>query len=224
MTIPGWAQGNSYSSYGKGSVQGAITPNARPQSLTSSSNFYTRSKPQYEEFQTASFLSVRSYGARGDGVTDDTANLQNAISKAQAEGLILYIDAGTYKVTSTINIPSGSRIVGETYPVIMAGGNGFFTDINNPQVVLRVGQPGETGTVELSDMIISTQGAQSGAILIEWNLEAPSSSPAGMWDVHTRVGGFAGSQLQVSIFDAAGSFQVCLLTRTDCSMCQDSRH
>jgi glucan 1,3-beta-glucosidase len=46
-------------------------------------------------------------------------------------------------------------------------------------------------------MIVSTQGAQPGAVLIEWNLAAPTDSPAGMWDVHGRIGGFAGSQLQV---------------------------
>jgi len=46
-------------------------------------------------------------------------------------------------------------------------------------------------------MIVSTQGAQAGATLIEWNL-ATSGTPSGMWDVHTRVGGFVGSDLQVA--------------------------
>lgn len=46
-------------------------------------------------------------------------------------------------------------------------------------------------------MIVATQGTQAGAILIEWNL-ATSGTPSGMWDVHTRVGGFAGSDLQIS--------------------------
>jgi glucan 1,3-beta-glucosidase len=37
---------------------------------------------------------------------------------------------------------------------------------------------------------------QGGAILIEYNLETDAGS--GLWDVHTRIGGFAGSNLQVS--------------------------
>ena len=37
---------------------------------------------------------------------------------------------------------------------------------------------------------------QGGAILIEYNLAASAGS--GLWDVHTRVGGFAGSNLQVA--------------------------
>jgi glucan 1,3-beta-glucosidase len=45
-------------------------------------------------------------------------------------------------------------------------------------------------------MIVSTQGSTPGAVLIEWNLAAASGS--GMWDVHTRIGGFAGSQQQVA--------------------------
>lgn len=49
-------------------------------------------------------------------------------------------------------------------------------------------------------MFISTQGGTAGAVLIEYNL-APSdcdcdAEPAGMWDVHIRIGGFAGSDLQ----------------------------
>ena len=62
---------------------------------------------------------------------------------------------------------------------------------------MKVGLAGEVGIVEWSDMIVSTQGPQAGAILIEWNL-ASKGAPSGMWDVHTRIGGFAGSELQVA--------------------------
>lgn len=73
----------------------------------------------------------------------------------------------------------------------------FFADINRPRPVVQVGTAGQTGTVEWSDMIVSTQGAQAGAILIEWNL-ATAGTPSGIWDVHARVGGFTGSKLQVA--------------------------
>ncbi len=72
-----------------------------------------------------------------------------------------------------------------------------FNNINAPKVVVQVGtSSGQAGYVELSDFVVSTQGAQAGATLIEWNL-ATSGTPSGMWDVHTRIGGFTGSQLQV---------------------------
>lgn len=46
-------------------------------------------------------------------------------------------------------------------------------------------------------MIVATQGPQAGAILNEWNLSF-SGTPSGMWDVHTRIGGVKGSQLQLA--------------------------
>ena len=70
--------------------------------------------------------------------------------------------------------------------------------MNNPVPVVQVGKQGETGSIEWSDMLVSTHGAQAGAILIQWNLDASSSTPAGIWDVHTRIGGFAGSNLQLA--------------------------
>lgn len=132
----------------------------------------------------------------GNAVTDDTAALQSIINSATAAGQIVYFDAGIYRITSTLSIPPGAKIVGEEYPIIMSSGS-FFNDQTNPKPVVQVGTPGQTGQVEWSDMIVSTQGTQAGAVLIEWNL-ATSGTPSGMWDVHTRIGGFKGSNLQVA--------------------------
>ena len=49
----------------------------------------------------------------------------------------------------------------------------------------------------MCSFIVGTQGAQAGAILITYNL-ATFGTPSGIWDVHTRIGGFAGSNLQVA--------------------------
>jgi glucan 1,3-beta-glucosidase len=196
-TIAGWGQGHSYTPSGPTVFQGPITPNSRPSSLLSGDRFYTRAKPQYQSLAVSSFISARDSGARGDGTTDDTGALQNAINSAASAGKILFLDAGYYKVTGTIYIPAGSKITGESYPVIMSSGS-FFADMNNPQPVVQVGKSGESGTVEWSDTIVSSQGAQAGAIFIEYNLASSATSPTGLWDVHTRVGGFAGSQLQLS--------------------------
>lgn len=233
--ITAWAEGPFYSPAGRCLVSGAVESHPRPASLVvqtplepdgngnrSMSNYYTRSKPQYEDLPLSSFVSVRSYGAKGDGATDDTNALQNALWYAKAGNKVLFVDAGTYRVTKTIFIPSGSRIVGEAYPVILASGYAYFADMNNPRVVVQVGRPGDTGTVEWSDMIISTAGPQPGAILIQWNLANAATDPAGMWDVHTRIGGFLGSGLQVNhdIFD---KYQ-CWLTLIDIRMSYNSRN
>jgi glucan 1,3-beta-glucosidase len=197
MTIPAWGNGHSYSgTSGPVEFAGPITPNPRPAALLSNGRYYTRSKPQYENLPASAFISLRSSGARGDGAADDTAALQRAIDTAVGQGKVLFIDYGLYRVTNTIRIPPGAKIVGESFPVILSSG-AFFNDVNNPKPVVQVGSTsGQAGQVELTDFIVSTMNAQAGAICIEWNL-ASSGTPSGMWDVHVRIGGFTGTQQQV---------------------------
>lgn len=133
----------------------------------------------------------------GDGKTDDTSALNAAIQSAVSAGQVLYLDHGDYLVTGTIDVPAGAQIVGESYSVILSSGD-FFNDESSPQPVVRIGQSGDSGTAQLSDLIVSSQGTQAGAILIQYNLAAPAGSPSGLWDVHTRIGGFAGSDLQLA--------------------------
>lgn len=194
-TIAAWGQGHKYGATGPVNFQGPFTPTARVPSLLSGTNYYSRSKPQYESLLASSFLSVRSAGATGNGKTDDSAAIQAVLTKAASTGQVVYFDSGDYLVTTTIYFPPSIKVVGEAYAVILSSGS-FFAYKTAPKPVIQVGKPGDVGTIEWSDMIVSSQGAQAGAILIEWNLA--SSTPAGMWDVHTRVGGFAGSNLQLA--------------------------
>jgi len=52
-------------------------------------------------------VSVKDFGAVGDGTTDDTAAIQAAITAAWKSGKRLYAPAGTYLISSTLNIPPG---------------------------------------------------------------------------------------------------------------------
>jgi len=188
-----WGQGHSYTPNGPQTFQGPFTSQGR------STQYTETSKPQYGSLPASSFLSARDAGCRGDGSTDDTACLNALFANALAQGKVVYLDAGDYLVTDSIYVPAGSRATGEAYPVILSAGANF-ADQNNPRPVLQVGKSGESGYVELSDLIVSTtiRGGvnQAGAILIEYNLATQPGS--GLWDVHTRVGGFAGSNLQVA--------------------------
>ena len=195
--IAGWVTGNVYTPTGPSTKQTAITPPTRPSSLVANGKYFERSKRQYNTLPVTSFSSARSGGAKGDGFTDDTTALQNVINAATAAGKVVFVDAGTYRVTKTIFFPKGAKIVGESYSVIMSSGS-FFSNINAPQPVVKVGNAGDVGTVEWSDMIVSTQGAQAGAILIQWNLASTPTASSAMWDVHTRIGGFKGSNLSIA--------------------------
>lgn len=65
------------------------------------------------------FVSVRDFGAKGDGVTDDTSAINRALSELytrEANPEIrrsLFFPAGTYKVTDTIKVPSYAKLYGE---------------------------------------------------------------------------------------------------------------
>lgn len=194
-TIQAWGQGNKYTPDGPQKFQGPLTPAKRPAGLVDGSNFYAKSKPQYENLAVGDFISARSAGAKGDGVTDDTTAVQNAINQAVSQNKVLFFDQGVYKVTNTIYVPPGARMTGETYPVIMASGSTWASN-TNPVPVVQIGKAGESGSVEWSDMIVATQGATPGAVLIEYNLKSAKGS--GLWDVHTRIGGAKGTNLQVA--------------------------
>ncbi|KAJ5998399.1 Pectin lyase fold/virulence factor [Penicillium sp. IBT 35674x] len=168
-TISAWGQGHKYSPNGPTSFQGTFTAPTRPSALlaSGSSRYYTKTKPHYS-------------------ICPDV-------------GCILRIDrflrSRDIQGHQHSPLPPGLRLVGEAYPVIMASGS-VFSDISTPIPVIEVGKSGESGSIEWSDMIVSTQGSAPGAVLIEWNLAAESGS--GMWDVHTRIGGFDGSDQQIA--------------------------
>ncbi|KAL4973396.1 pectate lyase superfamily protein-domain-containing protein [Aspergillus desertorum] len=177
-------------------VQTALPAATKPASLLSSSSgkVFERSKPLYESYAATSFVSVKANGAKGDGSTDDTAAIQKILDSATSDQIV-YFDHGAYVLTDTIKIPSTIKIVGEVWPVLMAYGD-KFSDEQNPIPLLQVGQPGETGSVEISDLTILTKGPAPGAILMEWNVAEETPGSVGMWDVHFRVGGSAGTELQ----------------------------
>ncbi len=55
-------------------------------------------------------VSVKDFGAVGDGVADDTAEINAALASGAK---MVYIPAGTYKVSATLNVPVNVSIVGD---------------------------------------------------------------------------------------------------------------
>ncbi len=58
-------------------------------------------------------VSVKDYGAKGDGVTDDTAAIRTAIEAAGVNG-ITRIPPGTYLISDTLHLPFAATLTGES--------------------------------------------------------------------------------------------------------------
>lgn len=193
----GRAYGGSAGTSGK-AVQAPQDAIKKPKVLLDSNGkVFTRSKPQYENYTIDHVVSVKDNGAAGDGVTDDTSAIISFLQELSYTNAIGFFPHGAYLVSRPIHVPVGVRIVGEAWSMILASGGSSWQDVNNPQPVFRIGQPGDKGRVEISDMLFGTNGPQPGAIMMEWNVEGSSPGDAGLWDVHTRIGGYAGSMQEL---------------------------
>ncbi|RDW56893.1 pectin lyase fold factor [Coleophoma crateriformis] len=159
-------------------------------------NYFTKSRPQYEDLTTGSIVSVKDHGAMGDGVTDDTAAIISALAQATTSNLI-YFPPGSYIITATIVIPPHCRITGQVWSQLVASGS-YFADMASPKPMIQVGTTGDVGTVEISDILFTSIGELPGLIMVEWNVQAETQGSVGMWDSHFRVGGAYGTKLQVA--------------------------
>lgn len=61
----------------------------------------------------AGIIPVTSYGATGDGSTDNSTAFQTAVNAISGTGLVLYIPAGTYRFTHPLVLPSAITIQGD---------------------------------------------------------------------------------------------------------------
>lgn len=71
---------------------------------------------------------------------------------------IIFFDAGTYIVSSTITIPAGTKVVGEAWTTIAGKGPAFSSQLR-PTPVIQVGKFGSVGTMEITDMLFTTVGS-----------------------------------------------------------------
>jgi len=58
-------------------------------------------------------LNVKSFGAKGDGSTDDTDAFEMALDSAKIVGSKVFIPQGIYKITRSLNVEAGVSLIGE---------------------------------------------------------------------------------------------------------------
>ena len=95
-------------------------------------------------------LSITAYGADATGTIDSTSALVSCISVANSEGKSVWMPAGTYLISSTINIPSNMTIQG--------AGIWYTTLVGNPVLYTnsadRITFNGAGSNILLSDFAI----------------------------------------------------------------------
>lgn len=200
-------------------VKGSPTP---PSPSPTIHNTYLHPQPTYADIPASKFVSIRDFNATGDGTQDATDALNALFTHAAEKDLVAFVDAGYYPVSDTVTIPPGARVVGEALASVILGVGEAFEDMDSPRAVVRVGEEGDEGRVEWSDMIVSTRGPTAGAIAVEVNLLSPDE-PSGMWDVHVRIGGFAGTEQQLKQCPTASKGETDPV-RDECIVAHTSMH
>lgn len=78
----------------------------------------------YAKYVAQPIYNVKGFGAKGDGVTDDTAAIQAAIN-ATSKGGIVFLPPGTYLISSTLVIGDGTTTAVSTINGVKLIGSGI---------------------------------------------------------------------------------------------------
>ncbi|CZT49770.1 related to exo-beta-1,3-glucanase [Rhynchosporium secalis] len=195
-TVDTWVWGNAVPGQFQSGVS-YVTP--RPAALLAADGtFFTKDAPTYAGYALDQFLNVKSvsgFPVNGDGSTDDSASLNAILQQAAQNCKIAYFPYGVYVVKSTLLIPSGSRIVGEAWAVISGAGS-TFKDANNPQPIIKVGNVGDIGLAQISDMRFTAAEVLPGAIILQVNIAGTSPGDVGIWNTQVNIGGGADSTIR----------------------------
>lgn len=179
-----WLYGNAYVAGGpsSGSHQtGTVYKTNRASSLLSNGKYLTIAPPTYASTAVSGFINVKSVSGSpvyGDGVTDDTTNLK-AIIAQYASSKVLFFPQGTYIVSDTLLFPAGSRVVGEAWSAISALGSKFYNP-SSPVPMVKVGNAGDVGVAQFSDMLFTVADVLQGCILLEVNIAGKNPGDVGV--------------------------------------------
>ncbi|PPE73209.1 hypothetical protein C3942_15445 [Solimonas fluminis] len=114
------------------------------------------SRTVYEKL--AERVSVKDFGATGDGVTDDTAAIQAAVNFAAGVvgGGTVFLPCGTYKISASIVVPPGVNLKGEQ--------RNMYTDFGYPMLGDGVALEVATAGLGANFIMVKLQGAHNSSV------------------------------------------------------------
>jgi hypothetical protein len=110
------------------------------------------------------WVNIRDLGAKGDGETDDTKVFRDAISKHKT----IYVPQGFYRITGTLKLSAGTRIIG-LHPwgtqFVLNESEPAFSGFGGPVPMI---ESSEGGDDILNGVGISTGGYNYRAVACKW--------------------------------------------------------
>lgn len=100
-------------------------------------------------------VSVRSFGAKGDGIADDTESIQRAIDQIYLNSatknnpqsrVVLHLEAGVYRISNTIFIPPYATLVGAGTDKTVIRQTSNEPTIKTVNSTREVGSPADSST------------------------------------------------------------------------------
>ena len=160
---------NRMMAYASGTWYATETLGATDAALVSYTPDGTGAVPTTAQSKFAETVSVKDFGAVGDGVTDDTAAIQAAIDSTWPAGGSVYFPRGKYLATDTIKLPESSiYLYGEGHGNGTNGNNGStiywrITDGISPAMVYS------NGTVRnaMADRLVMPDLTSAGVTMLD---------------------------------------------------------
>ena len=134
------------------------------------------------------FVSVKDFGAVGNGVADDTAAFQSAATYSSTNSVKVWVPDGNYKLSGTVDIKNASFDISDTAVLDFKDSPSNFCFIargtKDPEIFIS--EPLTTG-----DKIILTEtshGLTVGDWILLYSQRACSHSDAGEWQLGSVTG------------------------------------
>ena len=172
------------------SIQGCVTE-AKIESASSMFESHTSSRIESPDIENISkqeklfpedigWIDVKKdFGAKGDGITDDTAAIKKAIEAPYGDYTrpkILYFPAGTYLVSDTLQLKEGQYACcvtfqgqGREHTIIKLQDNSAgFSDKSQPQAVIKTNKGNAAFRNFFRDLTVNTGSNNPGAVGIDY--------------------------------------------------------
>jgi len=121
---------------------------------------------------TTGWLNVKTqYGAKGDGVTDDTTAIQNALNAAATQGGgVVYLPAATYLVSNLL-IDTNVTLIGDGVATLLTPGSG------TTGYMIALAHPASTKQIVISNISLKPNTGSLGGIQLDNTGYGGSSDP-----------------------------------------------